>query len=532
MKINSDISSLLPPEITALFHDLLPYKNLVAEVWLSSYKSIFNNKGQNVQRISKVYRALTSQLISDLSQSNASHFARTLQRCSRLFYNMGVPFEEVMLSIHLFQEACLTVIINNLMPDADDLIGLRLAFDQIGTAGLQMVSAHYFDVYRTQAKYEISAAQDENIRIKSELDILRSRYELNTKENIQGIHTTMSEISKKLRQDALLQRTVYRLTLALDRAKNEDEVIAVAITFFKSILPEKTEILVVVRQEEIKERLLVYKESTQHKIVEFCDEILTEDLSPLLKSALLSTDGKPIVSKQDNQMAQAIFQSSALDFLDELILLPLVRFREAIGLIWIAYPGKGLLTGKSPRHLKRFIRIIAAALSSVRYFDYYKVKRKAYIAISRHGAILSTSKNLHHLIDSYLSALLEMTGAERVSIMIPDSARGYLMTVAAKGFNVYPFSGIQFAPGEGIAGTAYKEKKTLCISHLRSNSIRKESPVKSLACIPILSNDICLGVINLSSIRRVMRFDPPIVEAASSLADKMSDLILKLENKQ
>ncbi|MCA9396212.1 MAG: hypothetical protein KC649_03495, partial [Candidatus Omnitrophica bacterium] len=252
--MNSDISALLPGEMTDLFLNLIPHKKAVSDEWFALHQKVFEGDLRGSGRLIKVYSALTSQLITDLSESNVNHFAVTLKRCSRLFYNMGISFEEVMLSIHLFQEACLNVLVNESLIEEDALIPLRLAFDQIGSAGLQVVSAHYFDAYRTQVKYEISSAHNETERMRNELDLMRSRYESHAKENLQGIHTTMMEITKKLRQDSLLQRTVYRLTLALDRAKNESELLDVAITFFKSILPEKAEVMVLMRQEAIKER--------------------------------------------------------------------------------------------------------------------------------------------------------------------------------------------------------------------------------------------------------------------------------------
>jgi signal transduction protein with GAF and PtsI domain len=143
-------------------------------------------------------------------------------------------------------------------------------------------------------------------------------------------------------------------------------------------------------------------------------------------------------------------------------------------------------------------------------------------------------------LDYCLGSLIELLGAERSSLMCYDSDKKELRVLAAKGFRVYPISGMPIRWGEGIAGLALKEAKIISIPKMRepmrsgrfSKLIKRESlpetRIKSLLCLPITRSEKPLGVINVSTINFYKSFEPSEIEMADNVVSRISDIVSRL----
>ena len=135
--------------------------------------------------------------------------------------------------------------------------------------------------------------------------------------------------------------------------------------------------------------------------------------------------------------------------------------------------------------------------------------------INRISACLEHIHDLQSLCAKVVTIIAEETVAENCSIMLLDDeqARLYLMAandqmdkrylldsnaVGDKGKRLYSFS-----VGEGVAGTALKEGKTIYVHDTAASEFFTEVDssrikVRSLLSIPLVVNEKAVGVINLS----------------------------------
>ncbi|MGH7198297.1 MAG: GAF domain-containing protein, partial [Candidatus Omnitrophota bacterium] len=148
------------------------------------------------------------------------------------------------------------------------------------------------------------------------------------------------------------------------------------------------------------------------------------------------------------------------------------------------------------------------------------------------------TKPLESILDFYLGSFIELLGAERSSIMLYDPGSRELKVCAAKGYKVYPISGVPIKWGEGIAGLALKESKIVTITKMKETQTfdnpftkalkRREAPearVKSLLVLPFFNAQKPLGVVNISTINYHKSFDQSDIDMAHELASRMASVI-------
>jgi signal transduction protein with GAF and PtsI domain len=148
------------------------------------------------------------------------------------------------------------------------------------------------------------------------------------------------------------------------------------------------------------------------------------------------------------------------------------------------------------------------------------------------------TKPLESALDFYLGSFIDLLGAERSSVMRYDAASRELKVCAAKGYKVYPISGVPIKWGEGIAGLALKESKIFAVTKMKEAQQfdnpftkalkRREAPearVKSLLVLPFFEGREPLGVVNISTINYHRNFDQTDIDMARELANRMAGVI-------
>ena len=149
---------------------------------------------------------------------------------------------------------------------------------------------------------------------------------------------------------------------------------------------------------------------------------------------------------------------------------------------------------------------------------------------------LEKQLDLEPLMEGCCRALLELTGADRCSIMVLDSDTEQLVVRWAHGSRVKlkKGGGLKFRMGEGLCGWVARSQKAFCsVDASREprfvptgpakNSQFK--PIKGICCLPLVMDGRTVGVVNLSSFAPSSRFRWTESAAAARFLDRLARVI-------
>lgn len=126
------------------------------------------------------------------------------------------------------------------------------------------------------------------------------------------------------------------------------------------------------------------------------------------------------------------------------------------------------------------------------------------------------------LLQRILQIAVGATGADRGSLMLHDPASNELVAVVAIGIEREVLHKIRVAPGEGIAGRAYQERRTILLhgkaDRARYQIMRERDDIESAISAPLIHDDKVLGVLNLSHGRTRGAFDEEDMHFVEQLA--------------
>lgn len=121
---------------------------------------------------------------------------------------------------------------------------------------------------------------------------------------------------------------------------------------------------------------------------------------------------------------------------------------------------------------------------------------------------LETQLDLESLMQGSCRAFMELTGADRCSIMVLDADTQQLTVRWAEGTKVKSKKRMRFRLGEGLCGTVATSQKSYCSMAPERESRfvpqgpkpgRGFRPVKAICCLPLVADGQTVGVVNLSS---------------------------------
>ncbi len=126
------------------------------------------------------------------------------------------------------------------------------------------------------------------------------------------------------------------------------------------------------------------------------------------------------------------------------------------------------------------------------------------------------------LLQRILQIAVGATGADRGSLMLYEEDRDELVAVVAIGIEREVLPKIRVAPGEGIAGRAFQERRTILIhgkaDRARYQVLRDRDDIESAISAPLIYDDRALGVLNLSHARTRGAFDEEDLHFVEQLA--------------
>ena len=142
----------------------------------------------------------------------------------------------------------------------------------------------------------------------------------------------------------------------------------------------------------------------------------------------------------------------------------------------------------------------------------YEGKIKELSLLRRIGDIISDSFNIKSFCHKLVQIIIEETDAENCSLLLKDRGSENLTLKVAYGirdkriafFEDLKESKVIFTVGEGIAGKVALEGKPIMIKDVREDdrfdhSNKRNLPIGSILCCPIIVQNEILGVINLSN---------------------------------
>ena len=148
---------------------------------------------------------------------------------------------------------------------------------------------------------------------------------------------------------------------------------------------------------------------------------------------------------------------------------------------------------------------------------------------------LEAQLDLEPLMEGCCQALLELTGANRCSIMVLDSDTDQLVVRWAYGTRVKPQGGgLKFRVGEGLCGWVARSQKAFCSVDASkeprfvprgSQQGRRFQEVKAICCVPLVMGGRTVGVINLSSFSPSRRFRWVNSSQAKRFLDRLAHVI-------
>jgi len=143
--------------------------------------------------------------------------------------------------------------------------------------------------------------------------------------------------------------------------------------------------------------------------------------------------------------------------------------------------------------------------------------------------------DLGPLMEGCCQALLELSGADRCSIMVLDSDTEQLVVRWAHGARVKPKKkgGLKFRVGEGLCGWVARSQKAFCSVDAsqeprfvpQKTQDQKFQPVKTLCCLPLVVEGRTVGVVNLSSFALSRRFRWTGTSSAKRFLDRLARVI-------
>ena len=126
------------------------------------------------------------------------------------------------------------------------------------------------------------------------------------------------------------------------------------------------------------------------------------------------------------------------------------------------------------------------------------------------------------LLKRIIQIAVGATGADRGSLMLYQPESNELFAVVAIGIEREVLQKIRVAPGDGIAGRAFEERRTILLhgkaDRERYKILRERDDIESAISVPLIHEDTALGVLNLSHRRASSAFDEEDVRFVEQLA--------------
>jgi diguanylate cyclase (GGDEF)-like protein len=238
-----------------------------------------------------------------------------------------------------------------------------------------------------------------------------------------------------------------------------------------------------------------------------------------------------------------------LDQLKSRYLAPLVMRNNVIGFLAVGNKTNGMPLGENDLYFLKQIAAHAAVCINSTYL--YRKRKQEKEELDRTlynlsllysiGRAMTYISDLKSLLKYILNQAIEITGAEKGSIMLYDLEKNRLSVRVLAGLkdkayqkkvNNSEIKCRSFKPGEGIAGRVFQTGRPMVVDKAKEDELFIEadsSYVRSIACIPMLVYSDVIGVINVTNKLDDNGFTDEDVELLKAVADQAAVAINKAQ---
>ena len=519
----------------ALF--LAPLSSEIASRWSELYLNTFGRSAFfSVDRVQKTLKELTEIFVGCLKERCLDVYFDNLKDRGRVFSRLGVPFEEVLLSMHLFEEVCVEKFLE-FYPDRSKLTSIILASEELHSHGLTVIAASYFEMTKKEMQAVTDSFREDNEELRNELLKTKNSLFFVAHKEMQAMQLAISSINHKLRTRLNQLGRIQKITEALDHEGNFLKLLSLAAAQLLRLCPANTEIL------------FGFIDTADDKVTVYTDSLLEtsgyeetksfyfSEIAGAFREALVNTDIRYQPLQSPQEIPAAVMEALKAKSQREFLLLPMRKYAQTQGFILISADTEGFFSKNNYKFFQRVGQTVSQALLAALVYDRLQKERRLnamLTEITRKKA----ARRAVEAIDLCLGSLMEMLGAERSSLMRYDGTKKELKVFAAKGLKIYPISGLCLKWGEGVAGIALKNSKMVSVAKMKEpdgqknvlTKLFKQKPsrevrVKSLLCIPLFFKEEPLGVINLSTLQNYKNFSPSEIEMARPILHRICDIL-------
>jgi len=519
---------------------LAPLAETLASRWSEIYLNTFGRGSFfSSQRVEKIFKELTEIFIHCLKERCLDIYFENLKERGCVFSRLGVPFEEVIISLHLFEEVCLEQFLES-YPNRSKLPKLILAMEELHSEGLAVLATSYFETTKKEMQRITESLKEENDALRNELTQTQESLFAHTAKDLTSMQLMVSSINHKLRHRVYQLSRIQKMAEALDAESNLPKLLAIASQQFESVCPAGSAVYFGFFDEERRKTNVYHRTSRQDTPCDIVQTFYFSELPAAFQDTLYDEAKKAAHFKGYADIPQALLKLMTARNLREFVLLPVRRYQEAAGFIFLASPTDDFFSKNNLKFFQRLGQVASKAVVSALLFTRSRKQDEFTSLLDELARKSHDQKNTETLLDFCLGSLIDLLGVERASLMRYDEDKKELKVCAAKGYKVYPISGVSIKWGEGVAGLALKESKIISIanmkeparSHMLAQALkRKEAPeakLKSLLCLPLSELEKPLGVVNVSTINFHKHFEKSEIDMAHQVVNRLADIVKNL----
>ena len=505
--------------------------------WSELYLSVFGRSSFfSAQRVQKVFQELTQTFIHCLKDRKLDVYFESLAEKGGVFYRLGISFEEVIISLHLFEEACLEQFLKS-YPHRSKLPELICSMEELHHEGLTTLANSYFQTMKKEMQKITESLREENESLRNDLSQSQDSFFIHTRKELASMQLVISGINHKLRNRVYQLSRIQKMSDSLENEFHVPKLLKTASAQLLTLCPVNSDVYFGFFDEDRRKVNLYNQELRQSPECDIVKTFYFSELSKPFQDVLYDESKKHAHFKGYQEIPQALLELVTLRNHREFLLIPIRKYREVIGFIFLSTHVDGFFSKNNYKFYQRIGLVITKAILNALLF--MKSKKQEEFALLM-DELAKKDEEVHateNTLDFCLGSLIDLLGAERSSLMRYNDEKKELKVCAAKGYRVYPISGASIRWGEGIAGLALKESKIISIAKMKEPGQRhlltrflngnagSELRIKSLLCMPLFELEQPLGVVNISTINFHKDFDKTDIDMAHQVVNRIKGIM-------
>ncbi len=510
-------------------HFLAPFSEKLAANWSELYLSAFGRRAFfSSQRVQKVFKELVDLFIACLEEKRLDLYLESLKEKGVMFSRLGVPFEEIIISMHLFEEVCVEPLLNSKFPQVK-VSEMILAMGELHNQGLAAFAISYFDNTKQEMQMITDGLVEENGNLKKELSEAKDSLLAQTMNELNSMQLVISGINHKLRHRVYQLGRIQKITEVLEGESHLPKLLKIASHQMLALCPENSNLFFAFFDEERRKINFYHQESKSSPECDLIKTFFFSELPKPVQEALYDESKKHIHFNNHENMPDTLLDIFAVKNQKDFLWIPIRKYRDVIGFLLLGVPMDGFFSKNSYKFYQRIGQGVSKAITSAILFNKSKQRDDFESILGELNRRKFLGGPVETTLDFCLGSLIDLLGVERTSLMRYDEGRKDLCVCAAKGYKVYPISGARIKWGEGIAGLALRDSKIIAITKMKAiKNYMPEIKVKSLLCIPLMDAEKPMGVVNMSTINYYKNFEKSDIEMAHHVINRMTGILKDL----